>query len=162
MKVKIVNARDVRKGIPQTSLFHSNTLDPSSTPKGMRLKRAIQALMAVPNSAVILKNGPDEYNAKMMNVIESATFVKGPARAVFPPIFLLTGPVIITAPGEIILKNGETIESKVRSTPNMVNRNSAHNPKCCAASLWASSCKRKEEVKTAAKITKNLVSKFRR
>lgn len=124
--MKIVNATDVIKIMPQATLFHPNTFDPSSTPKGMRLKRAIHALKAAPNIGTILENGLNGY-ANMRNRIESIVLVKGPARAVFPPVSLLMGPAIITAPGEINLI-GETIESKVRRAPNIVNRNSAHNP----------------------------------
>ena len=126
MKVKIVNETAVMKTITQTILFHPNTFDPSSIPKGMRLKKAIHALKAAPNIRTILRKELNGY-AKKRNRIESIMLVKGPARAVFPPISLLIGPAIITAPGEISLI-GETIESKVMRAPNMLNRNSAHNP----------------------------------
>lgn len=126
MKVKIVNVTAVMKTMTQTVLFHPNTFDPSSMPKGMRLKEAIHALKAAPNIETILGNDLNGY-AKIRNRIESIMLVKGPAMAVFPPISLLIGPAIITAPGEISLI-GETIESKVMRAPNMFNRNSAHNP----------------------------------
>jgi len=96
-------------------------------PKGIRLKRAIQALKAAPNIAIIWTKLLGGYNMNMTDIIERVMFVKGPARAVLPKVSLLIGPEIITAPGEIIFK-GETIERRVISAPNMVNRNSAHNP----------------------------------
>ncbi len=94
------------------------------------------------------------YNANIRDAIESAVLVKGPAIAVFPATFFPMGPAIMTAPGEMILKNGRKIEIRVISAPNMVNRNSAHNPKRCADNLWASSCMRKAKVNINARLTK--------
>lgn len=80
--------------------------------------------------------------------------VKGPAIAVFPAVSLSMEPAIITAPGEMILKNGRKMEKAVISAPNKVNRNSAHKPKCCADNLWASSCRRNVKVNIIARIAK--------
>ena len=77
--------------------------------------------------------------------------VKGPERAVFPAVSFVTGPAIITAPGEMILKKGRNIERRVMSAPCMVSLNSAHNPKCCAENLWASSWRRKLRVNVIAR-----------
>ncbi len=90
-------------------------------------------------------------------MIERTMLVKGPARAVFPAFFLVIGPAIITAPGDIILKNGSNIEIRVMSAPKGVNRNSAHSPKCCADSLWAISCSRKENVNISARLNRSSV-----
>jgi len=89
-----------------------------------------------------------------MHTVERIMLVKGPERAVFPAVSLVTGPTIITAPGEMILKKGRSIERRVMSAPCMVSRNSAHNPKCCADILWASSWRRKLRVKTIERLTK--------
>jgi len=75
----------------------------------------------------------------MMNMVERVMLVNGPERAIFPVVSFVAGPAIIMAPGEMILKNGRSIETMVMSAPCMVSRNSAHNPKCCAENLWASS-----------------------
>ncbi len=88
-------------------------------------------------------------------MIERTMLVKGPVRAVFPTFSLVIGPAIITAPGDIILKKGSSIEIRVMSAPNMVNRNSAHSPKCCADSLWAISCSRKENVNINARVNRS-------
>lgn len=74
----------------------------------------------------------------MMHMPERMMFVNGPERAVFPTVFLVPDPQIITAPGEIIL-NGRKIEINVISAPCRVSRNSAHKLKYCAENLWASS-----------------------
>lgn len=89
----------------------------------------------------------------MKNRAESNVLVKGPAVAIFPAVSLSKKPDMITAPGEIILKNGRKIERRVIIAPKRVNRNSAHNPKRCADNLWASSCTRKAEVNTTARLT---------
>ena len=88
-------------------------------------------------------------------MVERTMLVKGPERAVFPAVSFVTGPAIITAPGEMILKKGRSIEIKVISAPCMVNRNSAHNPKCCAENLWASSWRRKDRVNAIARLTRS-------
>ena len=87
-------------------------------------------------------------------MVERTMLVKGPERAVFPAVSFVTGPAIITAPGEMILKKGRSIEIRVISAPCMVNRNSAHNPKCCAENLWASSWRRKDRVNAMARLTR--------
>ena len=48
------------------------------------------------------------------------------------------------------------MEIRVKRAPTVVNRNSAQNPKRWAAILWASSCSKKEEVKTTAKLTRTI------
>jgi len=73
--------------------------------------------------------------AIVVHSAERMMLVKGPERAVFPAVSFETGPATITAPGEMILKNGRSIEIRVMSAPCMVSRNSAHNPKCCAENL---------------------------
>ena len=87
-------------------------------------------------------------------MVERIMLVNGPERAVFPEVSLVTGPAIITAPGEMILKKGRSIERRVMSAPCMVSRNSAHNPKCCAENLWASSWRRKLRVNAMARLTR--------
>ena len=92
--------------------------------------------------------------AIIMHRAERTMFVRGPERAVFPAVSFVTGPAIITAPGEMILKNGRSIEIRVMSAPCMVSRNSAHNPKCCAENLWASSWRKKLRVNAIARLTR--------
>ncbi len=93
---------------------------------GMRLKRAIQALKAALHHATV-ENGFIGYNTNTRDTSESSRFIKGPARAVFPAVFLLMGPAMSTAPGEMSLI-GENMESSVMKAPNMVRRNSAQRP----------------------------------
>lgn len=126
-KVTIVTAIDVMNVAAQTSLFHRNTFNPSMIANGMRLKRAIQALKAALNHATVTKNGPIGYSVKTRDASERMRFVSGPARAVFPAVFLLMGPAMSTAPGEISLI-GENMERSVMRAPNMVSRNSAQRP----------------------------------
>ena len=120
----------------QTVLFHQNIFNPSITPKGMRLKKAIRALIHGTNQKKVCCVVAAAIG---VHTVERMMLVKGPERAVFPAVSFVTGPTIITAPGEMILKKGRNIETRVISAPCMVNRNSAHNPKCCAENLWASS-----------------------
>jgi len=119
------------------------------TPKGMRLKNAMKALI----HAMIQKNALCVVTAIMVHTVDRIMLVKGPARPVLPALSFVIGPAIITAPGEMILK-GRSIERRVISAPCIVNRNSAHNPKCCADILWAISWRRKLRVNTIARITK--------
>jgi len=91
---------------------------------------------------------------------EMRMLVKGPERAVFPDVSFVAGPTIITAPGEMILKKGRSIERRVMSAPCMVNRNSAHNPKRCAENLWASSWRRKLRVNAIARLTRMVGSTY--
>ena len=93
-------------------------------------------------------------------MVERTMLVKGPERAVFPIVSLVAGPAIITAPGEMILKKGRSIEIRVMSAPCMVSRNSAHNPKCCAENLWASSWRRKLRVNAIARPTRPVSSMY--
>ncbi len=108
----------------QTILFHQNIFNPSIMPKGMRLKKAIKALI----HAMIQKKVFCVVAAIVAHMVERMMLVKGPERPVFPAVSFVTGPAIITAPGEMILKNGRSIEIRVMSAPCMVSRNSAHNP----------------------------------
>jgi len=85
------------------------------------------ALIQAPKIAMSQKRGCCKLSIIMHNV-ESVMLVKGPARDVFPTVSLVMGPVIITAPGEMILKNGDGMERRVISAPSMVSRNSAHKP----------------------------------
>jgi len=119
----------------QTFLLHQNIFNPSIMPKGMRLKKAIKALI----HATIQKKMFCVVAAIVVHIVERMTLVNGPERAVFPAVSFVAGPAIIMAPGEIILKKGRSIEIRVMSAPCMVSRNSAHNPRCCAENLWASS-----------------------
>ena len=141
---------DATNASVQNVLFHQNTFNPSIMPKGMRLKKAMSALIP----ATIQKEVFCVVAAIMVHRAERIMLVKGPERAVFPAVSFVTGPAIITAPGEMILKNGRSIEIRVMSAPSMVNRNSAHNPKCCAESLWASSWRKKLRVNAIARLTR--------
>lgn len=44
-----MSVRLIAKAVVQIFLFHRKILKPSSMPRGMRLKSAIQVLMAAPN-----------------------------------------------------------------------------------------------------------------
>jgi len=90
----------------------------------------------------------------MINMVEMMMLVNGPERAIFPVFSFVAGPAIIMAPGEMILNNGRSIEIRVMSAPCMINRNSAHNPKCCAENLWASSWRRKLSVNAVARLAR--------
>jgi len=119
---------DAVNAVAHTALFHQKTFSPSMMPKGMRLKRAMMALIHAPKTATM----PTKFcvvTAIMIHTAEMAMLVKGPARAVLPALSFVTGPAIITAPGEMILKKGRSIERRVMSAPNIVNRNSAHKRK---------------------------------
>jgi len=48
----------------------------------------------------------------------------------------------------------------VMSAPCMVSRNSAHNPKCCAENLWASSWRKKLRVNAIARLTRMVSSTY--
>jgi len=120
----------------------------------MRLKKAMKALIHAPKTAMIHKNALCVLIAIMMHMVERTMLIKGPARAVFPALSFVIGPAIITAPGEMILKGVGSIERRVMSAPNMVSRNSAHNPRRCADILWASSWRRKLKVNTVARLAK--------
>jgi len=52
IKVKIVKAMDAIKAALQTVLFHMNTFNPSNSPKGIRLTKAIHAFQAALNIAI--------------------------------------------------------------------------------------------------------------
>ena len=116
------------KAKAHTALFHRKTFNPSIMLNGMRLNRAMMALIHAPKAAIIqmVLHAP---RATAVNIVESVMFVRGPARAVFPASFLVIVPEIITAPGDIILKNANgSIEMRVKSAPKRVSRNSAHSP----------------------------------
>ena len=66
--------------------------------------------------------------ATVRATIQKTIFVKGPAMLVFPMVSLLAAPPIITAPGAIILKNGEMMDKSVMRAPMRVSLNSAHKP----------------------------------
>lgn len=120
--------RDIANVPNHIALFHQKIFNPSIIPKGIRLKIAIKAFIHAPKIAIVLKSVFDVFSVAPMNRIESAMLVKGPERAVFPTVFFVACPAIITAPGEIILNNGRNIETRVISAPDRVSRNSAHNP----------------------------------
>jgi hypothetical protein len=134
----------------QTSLFHQNIFNPSIMPKGIRLKKAMSAFIP----AMIHKEVFCVVEAIMAHRADRMMFVKGPDKAVFPAVSFVTDPAIITAPGEMILKYGRSIETSVIRAPCIVNRNSAHNPKCCAENLWASSWRKKLRVNAIARLTR--------
>ena len=115
------------KTIVQTILSQLKTFQPSKMPKGIRLKTAIHALKAAPKRATLI-NGPGKSGDSANKMTERERLVTGPATAVFPTVSLFAYPAIITAPGEIILKNGEKIDMRVIKAPNVVNRNSAQRP----------------------------------
>jgi len=152
--VKVINATDAINAMAHTILFHQNTFNPSIMPKGMRLKRAMIALIHAPKTEMIHRNSLCVLIAIMTHMVERIMLVEGPARAVFPALSFVIGPAIITAPGEMILKKGRSIERRVISAPCIVNRNSAHNPKRCADNLWATSWRRKLKVNTVARLAK--------
>jgi len=119
----------------QASLFHRNTFNPSMIPKGTRLNNAMIAFIHAPKNEIVCRKILSVLARTVMHMVEMIMFVRGPARAVFPASLLVIGPAIITAPGDIILKNGKGIEKRVMRAPNRVTRNSAHSPKYCAESL---------------------------
>lgn len=140
------------KAETQTFLFHRKILNPSSIPKGIKLKRAIHALKAAPIANIKLLCGGDKIEITRKTV-DNAIFVVGPAMAIFPMFSLSVNPEIITAPGDIILKNCDIMESNVKMAPINVSLNSAHSPLFCAAILWAISCVKNDVVKMAVKET---------
>lgn len=116
------------KAKAHTALFHRKTFNPSIMLNGMRLNSAMMALIQAPKTATI-STELDEPIATAVHIVENVIFSRGPARAVFPASFFVIGPAIITAPGDIILKNAKgSIEIKVMSAPRRVSRNSAHSP----------------------------------
>ncbi len=141
---------DAMNATVQTILFHQNTFNPSMTPKGIRLKKAKSALI----HETIQKEMFCVLAAIIAHRAERIMFTTGPERAVFPAVTFVTGPAIITAPGEIILKRGRSVETRVMSTPCIVSRNSAQKPKCCAENLWASSWRKKLRVNAIARLTR--------
>ena len=52
----IIKATDGAKMIIQIILFHKNTFNPSIMPKGIRLKKAIKALIHATKTATVQKN----------------------------------------------------------------------------------------------------------
>lgn len=75
----------------------------------------------------------------------------GPAIEIFPMFRVFACPLIMTAPGEMILKRVGMMDRSVRSAPVRVSLNSAQYPSRCAVILWASSCAKKETVNMAMK-----------
>lgn len=119
----------------QASLFHRNTFNPSMIPKGTKLNKAMIAFIHAPKNEIVCRKLLFVLAKTAMHIAEITMFIRGPARAVCPASLLVIGPAIITAPGDIILKNGKGIENRVMRAPNRVSRNSAHSPKYCAESL---------------------------
>lgn len=119
------------KAKAHAALFHRKTFNPSIMLNGMRLNRAMMALINAPKPAITatVLDAPIAATAVQVHIVESVMFVRGPARAVFPACFFVIGPAIITAPGDIILKNAKgSIERRIMSAPKRVSRNSAHSP----------------------------------
>jgi len=124
-----VRTRLAVKAKAHTGLFHRKTLNPSSIPNGIRLKIAMMALINALKPAITMTVLDEPIAITAAHIVESVMFVRGPARAVFPACFFVIGPAIITAPGDIILKNVKgIIERRVRSAPKRVSRNSAQSP----------------------------------
>jgi len=144
-----VRAKLAVKAEAQIFLFQKKTFNPSSIPMGIRLKSAIQALTAAPSRRIGVKSYWGIGNAIAKNIVDNTMFVAGPAMDIFPMLSLSANPAIITAPGDMILKNGENMENSVRMAPMNVSLNSAHNSFLCAAILWAISCVKKDAVKIA-------------
>ena len=98
-------------------------------PIGIKFKTAIKALKNAMRTATSARREDEgRINVKVKATMQKTMFVKGPAMEVFPMVSLLAFPATITAPGEIILKKGEIIDTSVTKAPMRVNRNSAHNP----------------------------------
>ena len=117
------------KAKAHTGLFHRKTLNPSNIPNGIRLKIAMMALINALKPAIIAMVLDAPMAKIAVHIVEIMMFVKGPARAIFPACFFVIGPAIITAPGDIILKNVKgIIERRVMSAPKRVSRNSAQSP----------------------------------
>jgi len=114
----------------------------------MRLKRAIQALKKAPIANIeVVRVFWRDRNAAIRNPVDNTMFVIGPVMDIFPTLSLSADPAIMTAPGDMILKNIGNMESSVKTAPMSVSLNSAHNPFFCAVILWAISCVKKDVVK---------------
>lgn len=131
------------KARAQTFLFQLKILDPSRIPIGMRLNRAIYALI----NATSMKRDENKLGTKLRprNKVDKRRFVAGPTIDICAISRNPAEPAIIIAPGAIILK-GEKTDTNVRTAPQSVNLNSAHSPLLWAAILCAISCMRKEIV----------------
>jgi hypothetical protein len=101
-------------------------------PIGIRFKTAMNALKKAVTTATTTKGeGGEDEGCTKVNAranMQKIMFVKGPAMLVFPMVSLLAVPPIITAPGAIILKNGEMMDMSVMTAPIRVSLNSAHKP----------------------------------
>lgn len=87
-----------------------------------------------------------------MSIVDKIMFVSGPASAVFPIFSFVVYPVMITAPGEMILNSGVIMDMSVSSAPSGSMRNSAGFPWSWAVVLWASSCSRNDVVRVRASV----------
>ena len=142
------------KANAQTALFQWKILKPSRIPSGIRLKTAMYPLKKAPiANAKKIHGSKLGTNTNPRNAVDKTRLVAGPAIEIFPISFMLAGPEIITAPGEIILK-GKIMEIPVKTEPQTVKRNSAHKPRLCAVTLCAISCIKNEKVITAARAEK--------
>ena len=148
-----VRAMLITKAVVQIVLFQVKILYPSNMPNGMRLKRAIHALKAAPKMAAGKLIGE---KAIARNAAERMMLVVGPAMLILPIFRWSAYPPIITAPGAIILKNGEAIDNNVNNAPISVKRNSAHKPFFCAIVLWAISCVKNDAVTMMVNSAKNV------
>jgi hypothetical protein len=144
-----VKAKLAAKAEAQTFLSQLKILYPSRIPMGIKLKRAIQALKKAPR-----RNIP-EYGLgtkAMANItVDRTMLTAGPEIDIFPILSRPAAPEIMTAPGEMTLNQSEITEMKVKTAPQSVSLNSAHNPRLCAVTLCAISCVKKDAVRIAVK-----------
>ena len=89
-------------------------------------------------------------NATATRALEKIRLVIGPAMDMLTISSPSGVPEIIIAPGAIILK-GKNMETKVKATPQVVKRNSAHKPFFWATALCANSCVNIDTTSMAAK-----------
>lgn len=140
----------------QIFLLHMKTLKPSRIPKGIKLKKAIQALKKAPiKSMAVIVEVVARERAIVKKAVDNTIFVAGPAMDIFPIRDLSAYPATMTAPGDMILNIIGSMETNVRTAPMRVNLNSAHNPCFCAVILCAISCMKKDAVKIMAKLINN-------
>lgn len=124
-----VRIKLVAKANAQIFLLHIKTLNPSSIPKGIKLKTAIQALKKAPKKSMAANvEVSAREKAMVKKAIDNTMFVAGPAMDIFPMRDLSAYPATMTAPGDIILNMIGSMEINVKAAPMRVNLNSAHNP----------------------------------
>lgn len=119
---------EAMKDESQASLSQTSTFCPSNTKKGKRLKNARNALSIAPKLNTVcsqLPGGTKMLERYKRNAIEM--LVIGPAMAVLPPISVVMGPDIITAPGASTLKGRKT-DMRVMSMKDRFVLNSAQSP----------------------------------